>query len=156
MGVGPAYNGLSPHMDLLERARALSGCPLFEGLAPAALIRLAERARGVSLARGERRTTDATVWVVAAGALAVVVYDATSSATASVIRKRGAPATAGNVVGMIRVIRDATPIVELVAERSSTLVGLAIDDVRDMLEEDPAALTTLAERLAALLLEDAP
>jgi hypothetical protein len=143
-------------MDLLERARALSGCPLFEGLAPAAVIRLAERARGVSLVAGERRTTDATVWVVAAGALAVVVHDASSSMTASIIRRQGARAITGNVLGMIRVVRDATPTVELVAEQPSTLVGLAIDDVRDMLEEDPAALTTLAERLAALLLEDAP
>lgn len=143
-------------MDLLERARALSGCPLFEGLAPAAVIRLAERARAASLSAGERRTTDATVWVVAAGALAVVVHDASSSMTASIIRRQGARAKAGNVLGMIRVIRDATPVVELVAEQPSTLIGLAIDDVRDMLEEDPAALTTLAERLAALLLEDAP
>lgn len=143
-------------MDLLERARALSGCPLFEGLAPAAVIRLAERARGVSLAPGERRTTDATVWVVATGALAVVVHDAASSMTASIIRRQGARARAGNVLGMIRVVRDATPGVALVAEQPSTLVGLAIDDVRDMLEEDPVALTTLAERLAALLLEDAP
>ena len=32
-------------MDLLERARALYACPLFENLAPAVLIRLAELAR---------------------------------------------------------------------------------------------------------------
>ncbi len=38
---------------------------------------------------------------------------------------------------------------------SSTLLGLAIDDVRDVLEEDPAALTALADRLAGLLLEQA-
>jgi hypothetical protein len=39
-----------------------------------------------------------------------------------------------------------------VAEVPSVLVGLAVDDVRDVLEEDPAALAAIADRLAALLL----
>src|SRR3569623_1156347 len=38
-------------MDLLERARTLAACPLFEGLAPAVIIRLAERARTCELER---------------------------------------------------------------------------------------------------------
>jgi len=143
-------------MDLLERARTLATCPLFENLAPAVLIRLAERARTSELERGERRTTEDTVWVVAAGSLAVVVHDPAADLSASVMRKRGAPALPGNALGMIRVVRDATPIVELIAEESSTLVGLGINDVRDVLEEDPRALTALAERLAGLLLGEAP
>lgn len=141
-------------MDLLERARTLATCPLFEGLAPAVLIRLAERARTSELARGERRTTEETVWVVADGSLAVVVHEPNVDMSASVMRKRGAPATRGNALGMIRVVRAATPIVEVVAEEPSTLVGLGIDDVRDVLEEDPAALTALAGRLADLLLSE--
>ena len=143
-------------MDLLERARTLAACPLFESLAPAVLIRLVERARARELERGERRTTEDNVWVVASGSLAVVVHQAGVDMTASVMRKRGAPATAGNALGMIRVVRPATPMVELIAEEPSTLVGLGIDDVRDVLEEDPAALTALAERLADLLLGEAP
>jgi hypothetical protein len=142
-------------MDLLERARTLASCSLFESLAPAVLIRLAERARTSELARGERRTTEDTVWVVAAGSLAVVVHEPGVDMTASVMRKRGAPAIAGNAVGAIRVVRPTTPIVEVIAEEVSTLVGLGIDDVRDVLEEDPAALTALAERLAKLLLSEA-
>ena len=63
-------------MDLLDRARTLMACSLFESLAPAVLIRLAERARADELARGERRTTDDTVWVVATGSLAVAVREA--------------------------------------------------------------------------------
>ena len=141
-------------MDLLDRARTLASCSLFESLAPAALIRLAERARTSELARGERRTTEDTVWVVAAGSLAVVVHDPGVDMTASVMRKRGAPATAGNALGAIRVVRPMTPIVEVVADEPSTLVGLGIDDVRDVLEEDPAALMALAERLAKLLLNE--
>jgi hypothetical protein len=39
---------------------------------------------------------------------------------------------------------------------ASVVVGLAVDDVRDVLEEDPAALTSLADRLAALLLGEVP
>ena len=142
-------------MDLLERARTLATCPLFESLAPAVLIRLAERARTSELVRGERRTTEESVWVVAAGSLAVVVHEAGVDMTASVIRKRGAPALPGNALGMIRVVRAATPIVEVIADEPSILVGLGIDDVRDVLEEDPAALTALAERLAKLLLDEA-
>ena len=143
-------------MDLLERARTLMACPLFESLAPAVLIRLAERARDAHLERGERRTSDDTVWVVASGSLAVAVRDAGAvDPTASIVRARGAAATPGHALGIIRVVRPATPVVEVVAEQPSTLIGLAIDDVRDVFEEDPAALAALADRLAKLLLDPA-
>lgn len=146
-------------MDLLERARTLAACPLFENLAPPVIIRLAERARAVELERGERRTTADDVWVVASGSLAVAVETpatAEALATVSVVRKRGAGALPSNALGLVRVVRPATPIVEVVAEIPTVLVGLAVDDVRDVLEEDPAALAAIADRLAALLLEDAP
>lgn len=147
-------------MDLLERARTLAACPLFENLAPAVLIRLAERARVAELARGERRSTDEDVWVVVAGSVAVVVRqglasDPTAFATASIARKRGTGAVAGNALGLVRVVRPATRVVEVVAEVASVLVGLSVDDVRDVLEEDPSALAAIADRLAALLLEGA-
>jgi len=142
-------------MDLLERARTLAACPLFENLAPAVLIRLAERARASELERGERRTTDDTVWVVARGSLAVVVRaPSTTDITASIARKRGAPAIAGNALGMIRVVRPTTPVVEVIAETASVVVGVGFDDVRDVLEEDANALTALADRLAGLLLSE--
>ena len=142
-------------MDLLERARTLAACPLFESLAPAVLIRLAERASASELERGERRTTDDTVWVVARGSLAVVVREpSTTDITASIARKRGAPAIAGNALGMIRVVRPATPVVEVIAETASVVVGVGFDDVRDVLEEDANALTALADRLAGLLLSE--
>jgi hypothetical protein len=124
-------------MDLLERARTLAACPLFESLAPAVLVRLAERARPIVLARGERRTTDDTVWVVAAGT----------------VRVGSAPACVGNAIGIIRVVRPETPAAAIVADEPAALVALAVDDVRDVLEEDPAALAALAGRLAALLLD---
>src|SRR5262245_43772719 len=143
-------------MDLLDRARALAACPLFESLAPAVVIRLAERARASELERGERRTTDDTVWVVASGSFAVVVREAsTTDITASIARKRGAPAIAGNALGMIRVVRPSTPVVEVIAETQSVVVGVGFDDVRDVLEEDANALTALADRLAGLLLSEA-
>jgi hypothetical protein len=110
-------------MDLLARARALAACPLFENLAPAVVVRLAERARAVEVARGERRTTDDTVWIDAA---------------------------TGTAYGVIRIVRPQTPPVEIAGP--ATLVGLAADDVRDVLEEDPAALAALADRLAGELL----
>ena len=142
-------------MDLLDRARTLAACPLFESLAPAVVIRLAERAHATQLERGERRTTDDTVWVVASGSFAVVVRGpSTTDITASIARKRGAPAIAGNALGMIRVVRPATPVVDLIAETTSTVVGVGFDDVRDVLEEDASALTALADRLAALLLSE--
>lgn len=140
-------------MDLLARASALAACPLFEGLAPAVLVRLAERARAYDLERGERRTTEDMVWVVARGKLAVAAGE-TSEMTSSVLRRRGAGAVAGDVLGMIRVVRAATPIVEMIAEEPSVLVGVAVDDARDVLEEDPAAVAAVADRLAALLLAE--
>jgi CRP-like cAMP-binding protein len=146
-------------MDLLERARTLAACPLFEGLAPAVIVRLAERARVNELERGERRTTANDVWVVASGSLAVGVQELTSAetlATASVVRKHGSGARPGHALGLIRVVQPATPIIEVVAEVASVVVGLAVDDVRDVLEEDPGALAAIADRLAALLLDPVP
>jgi hypothetical protein len=129
-------------MDLLERARALMACPLFESLAPAVLIRLAERAFAAELEAGARRTTTDTVWIVARGSLAVA-----GGATA---------ATVGHALGVIRVVRPETPAIEIVAEVGSAVIGLAVDDVRDIFEEDPAALVAIADRLAALLLDAPP
>jgi hypothetical protein len=62
----------------------------------------------------------------------------------------------GNALGMIRVVRPATPVVELIAEGPSVVVGVSFDDVRDVLEEDVSALTALADRLAGLLLSETP
>ena len=94
----------------------------------------------------------------------------TSSSAASVARRRcglggrawrsssiaDSAVGAGHAIGVIRIVRPETAAVELVADEASVLVGLAIDDVRDILEEDPAALVAIADRLAALLLDDAP
>jgi CRP-like cAMP-binding protein len=141
-------------MDLLQRASALAACPLFADLAPAVLIRLAERAGSTELAAGERRTTDDMVWIVAAGALAVAVHGTVGlDATASTMRRNGARAERGRVLGLIRVVVPSTPAIEVIAETPSTVLGLSIDDVRDILDEDPAALAALAGVLARLLLE---
>ena len=142
-------------MDLLERARALAACPLFADLAPAVVIRLAERARASELERGERRSTDDTVWVVAAGSLVVIAHGgAALDATASTMRRKGGTATPGDVVGLVRVVAPATPAVNAIADRPSTVLSMQVDDVRDVLEEDPAALAALADALARTLLGD--
>ena len=139
-------------MDLLERARALAACPLFAALAPAVVIRLAERARPSELAPGERRTTDDTVGIVAEGSLAIVARgSAEMDATASSMKRKGGVATAGNAVGLVRVIAPGTPVVDAVAIRPTTVLSIDHDDMRDMLEEDPAALAALAEALARAL-----
>ena len=143
-------------MDLLERARALAACTLFAELAPAVVIRLAERARAIELEAGERRTTDDTVWIVAEGALAVVARnEAKLDPTLSSMKRRGGVAEAGNVVGLVRVVAPGTAVVDAIAQKPTTVLALALDDVRDVLEEDPAALTALAGALARLLLEAA-
>ncbi len=140
-------------MDLLERARALAACPLFADLAPAVVIRLAERARPSELEAGERRTTDDNVWVVAAGSLAIVARgEAAFDASVSSMKRQGSVATPGHAVGLIRVIAPATPVVDAIADRASVVLSLALDDVRDVLEEDPIALAALADALARLLL----
>lgn len=141
-------------MDLLERARALAACALFADLAPAVIVRLAERARHVELAAGERRSTDDNVLVVASGSLAVVARgEAAFDATASTMKRQGGTATAGHVVGLTRVIAPSTPVVEAIADRPTVALVFAPDDIRDVLEEDPGALTALAAALARSLLE---
>jgi CRP-like cAMP-binding protein len=143
-------------MDLLERARALAACQLFGDLAPAVLIRLAERARPSELEAGERRTTDDNVWVVASGSLACVARDdAALDVSVSSMKRKGSVASAGNVIGLIRVVAPATAVVDAVADRASVVLSLAFDDVRDVLEEDPLALAALADALARQLLGDA-
>jgi CRP-like cAMP-binding protein len=144
-------------MDLLERARALAACPLFADLAPAVVIRLAERARPSDLEAGERRTTDDNVWVVASGSLAIVARgEAAIDASVSSMKRKGSIATPGHAVGLIRVIAPATPVVEAIADRASVVLSLGLDDVRDVLEEDPIALSALADALARLLLDGNP
>jgi CRP-like cAMP-binding protein len=139
-------------MDLLERARALAACPLFADLAPAVVVRLAERARPSDLAAGERRSTDNTVWVVAEGRMAVVARgEAAFDATASSMKRRGGIASVGHVVGLVRVVAPSTPVVEAIADQPTRVLALAVDDVRDVLEEDPTALASLAAALARLL-----
>ena len=141
-------------MDLLERARALAACPLFADLAPAVVIRLAERARPSELEAGERRTTDNNVWVVASGSLAIVARgEAALDASVSSMKRKGSIATPGSAVGLIRVIAPATPVVDAIADRPSVVLSLAADDVRDVLEEDPSALAALANALAKQLLD---
>ena len=118
------------------------------------MIRLAERARPATLEPGERRTTDDTVWIVVAGSL-VIASRAAMSAVASIstTRRHGGTATAGMVLGLIRVIAPATPALDAVAEQPSTVIGVALDDIRDVLEEDPVALSALSGALAKRLLE---
>src|SRR5258705_4046394 len=141
-------------MDLLERARALAACPLFADLAAAVVVRLAERARPSDLAAGERRTTDDTVWVIADGGMAVVARGQTAlDATASSMKRRGGTASAGHVVGLVRVVAPSTPVVEAIADQPTRVLALAVDDVRDVLEEDPPALASLAAALARPLVE---
>lgn len=144
-------------MDLLERARALAASPLFADLAPAVVIRLAERARPTELEAGERRTTDDNVWVVVDGSLVISSRAAVApDATTSTRKRHGGTATAGHVLGLVRVVAPQTPPVEAIAERASTIVGLSLDDIRDVLEEDPFALAALTAALARLLLEAPP
>ena len=143
-------------MDLLERATALAACPLFADLAPAVVIRLAERARPRILEAGERLTTDGNVWVVVDGQIVIASTAAVSlDATASTTRRHGGIATAGHVLGLVRVVAPATPPLTALAVKPSNVVGLTLDDMRDVLEEDPIALAALADALARVLLGSA-
>jgi CRP-like cAMP-binding protein len=140
-------------VDLLERASALAACPLFAELAPAVLVRLAERARPRSLEPGERLTTETEVWVVVSGSIVIASTAAVAmDATASTTRKHGGTATAGHVLGLTRVIAPATPPLSALAVKPSAAVCLTHDDIRDVLEEDPSALAALADALARVLL----
>jgi CRP-like cAMP-binding protein len=141
-------------LDLLERARALAGCTLFDALAPATVLRLAERATVRELAGGDRVTTEATVWIVAEGSLAIATSGTVAEvATISTRRRAGGSATRGGVLGAIRVVAPMTRPVVAVAAEPTTLVAVELDDMRDVLEEDPVALAALADAVARALLE---
>ncbi|MFN0248365.1 MAG: hypothetical protein ACKV2T_15850 [Kofleriaceae bacterium] len=143
-------------MDLLERATALAACPLFADLAPAVVIRLAERARPRALEPGERLATESDVWVVVDGQLVIASTAAVAlDATASTTRRHGGIAFAGHVLGLVRVVAPATPPLSALAVKPSNVVGLTLDDMRDVLEEDPIALAALADALAQVLLAPA-
>ena len=139
-------------MDLLARARVLASCRLFGALAPPVVIRLAERAHGREVAIGDRAAGDA-VCVIASGRFRVGDEIATAGQVLGMVRvvARARPATATTATNSPASVppRVATPAI---AVEPSTLVELAVDDVRDVLEEDPAALAALADALAALLL----
>jgi len=137
-------------VNLLERARALVACPLFADLAPAVAVRLAERARAEHLAAGERRSTDDTVWIVASGALAIIARQEVDLSISS-LKRKGDTAGPGSAVGLIRIVAPATPVVDAVAQEATVVVALGTDDIRDILEEDPAALSALASALARTL-----
>jgi len=144
-------------MDLLERASALAACPLFADLAPAVVIRLAERARPCTLEPGERLSTEDDVWVVVAGQIVIASTAAVAmDATASTTRRHGGTATAGHVLGLVRVVAPATPALSALAVKPSSVVGLSLDDMRDVLEEDPSALAALADALARVLVGSPP
>ena len=76
-------------------------------------------------------------------------------ASISTTRKHGGTATPGHVLGLVRVIAPQTPALDAVAERASVVIGLSVDDMRDVLEEDPIALAALSGALARRLLEGA-
>lgn len=140
-------------MDLLERATALAACPLFADLAPAVVIRLAERARPQALEPGERLSTTDNVWVVVDGQIVIASTAAVAmDATASTTRRHGGVAYPGHVLGLVRVVAPTTPPVNALAVKPSNVVGLTLDDMRDVLEEDPIALAALADALARVLL----
>ncbi len=119
-------------------------------------IRLAERTRVVELEPGERRTTDDMVWVVARGSLAILAKEADATVSVSSFNRRATVALPGHVIGLIRIVAPATPPVSAVAAQATTLLALGADDMRDVLEEDPAALAAITSALARILLEGAP
>jgi CRP-like cAMP-binding protein len=69
------------------------------------------------------------------------------------MRRHGGTASPGHVVGLVRVVAPTTPVVEAIADRPTRVLALAVDDIRDVLEEDPVALAGLAGALARLLVE---
>jgi CRP-like cAMP-binding protein len=126
-------------VDLLERARILAASPLLAGLPASVLVRLAANARVHTLAAGAPCPTGDAVWIVADGE----------------VELDGAIASAGAAIGLVGLCAG------LVAERApaighargaATVLALAADEVRDLLEEDPRATAALADALATALL----
>ena len=102
-------------------------------------------------------------WVVVDGSLVISSRAAVAAdASTSTHRKHGGTARAAHVLGLVRVVAPQTPPLEAIAVAATVLVGVALDDMRDVLEEDPLALAEAAEQVrsaqarVALPGDDAP
>jgi|JI9StandDraft_1071089.scaffolds.fasta_scaffold267573_2 CRP-like cAMP-binding protein len=126
-------------MDVLARAEVLAAAPVFAAVPAPALVALASRAVPRVVPAGDqlatRRDDTDVVIVVATGALD---YDGFR-------HERGA------LLGPVAALTSA-PITTRALDHT-TVLELAIDDLFDVLAEQPAATAVLARSLAARLRE---
>jgi hypothetical protein len=122
-------------VELLDRAVALSACPVIAALAPGAIVALAARARPIAIADGGPVVVPAeSVLVIAAGTVALA---------------GGGVAAAGDELGL------AAAVVGVAAPDRGTaqgeVVALAVlrDELLDLVAEDVGAVRALTARLAA-------
>jgi hypothetical protein len=122
-------------MQLLDRAVALSACPVIAALAPGAIVALAARAQPLVFADGDGVAVPAeSVLVIAAGE--VVVGAAT----------RGA----GDELGLAAAVAGGGAAPERGTARGEvTALAVLRDELLDLVAEDAHAVRALVARLAA-------
>ncbi len=137
-------------MSPMERVLVLRKIPLFAGLSPADLQRIAGIAEERTYADGEviagEGETGDELHLVVSGTVAVVRGD---TATASPVAHRGP----GEVVGEMSIISRAPRIASLVAEGDVRTLRIGHREFESMIRERPdlslAVMRVLAERLGA-------
>jgi CRP-like cAMP-binding protein len=123
-------------MDVFARATALARCTVLDGVPPAALLAIAERAAAVRLGEGEALPlrTDAgdAVLVIASGRVSA----------------GGGELGPGALVGEVAALDDDAPVPAATALESTEVLRIFRDDFLDLLAEHGAAARALARVLA--------
>jgi CRP-like cAMP-binding protein len=123
-------------MDVFARATALARCAVLDGVPPAALLAIAERAAAVRLAEGEALPlrTDAgdAVLVIASGRVSA----------------GGAELGPGSLVGEVAALDEEATLPTVTALEPTEALRVFRDDFLDLLAEHGAAARALARVLA--------
>jgi len=122
-------------VELLDRASALSTCPVIAALAPGAIVALAARARPIEIDDGGAVEVPAeSVLVIASGQVALA---------------GGATVAAGDELGLAAALAGVPAPERGTAVGAVTVLAILRDELLDLVVEDTDAVRALLVRLAA-------
>ena len=138
-------------MSPMERVLELRRIPLFAGLSPADLLRVADIAEERPYADGETIAEEGEIgeelYIILSGDVRVVRHE--DGAAVEVARRQ-----AGDVVGEMSIISRAPRVASLVAEGDVRTITIGRREFESMIAERPdialAVMRALADRLGAL------
>ena len=128
-----------------QKERFLRACPLFDGLEPEVITRMATRARGVALAKGEALFHEGDpsdgLYVLCSGLVQVSITDADGNTLVLALPEHGAP------LGEMTLVTPDPRSATVTALEDSVLLHVGTGTMVALLAEEPA----LARHLIAFL-----